>query len=88
MKSAQSVLADLEETMEMELQCAICSELFVDATTLNCCHSFCEYCIQEWKKRKGDCPNCRKKITSMNKSIVLDSYINKMTEHLRSVGEL
>merc|ERR1719419_150295 len=60
LRSAQSVLADLEETMEMELQCSICNELFIDATTLSCCHSFCEFCIKEWKERKAECPNCRK----------------------------
>lgn len=52
------------------------------ATTLNCSHSFCAYCIHTWFKRKNECPNCRVKTTSHNRSIVLDNYIDKMIEKL------
>ena len=33
-----------------ELQCAVCSELYVEATSINCGHTFCNYCIT-WVKR-------------------------------------
>ncbi|XP_063958214.1 E3 ubiquitin-protein ligase RNF8-like isoform X2 [Lytechinus pictus] len=53
-----------------------------EATTLNCSHSFCAYCIHTWFKRKNECPNCRVKTTSHSRSIVLDNYIDKMIEKL------
>lgn len=57
--SKQETLNEFGELMESELQCSICAELFVEATTLNCSHTFCKYCIAMWKKKKKDCPICR-----------------------------
>ncbi|XP_045447356.1 E3 ubiquitin-protein ligase RNF8-like isoform X2 [Melitaea cinxia] len=75
-------IAEVGEIMESELQCSICAELFVSATTLNCSHTFCKYCISMWKKKKKDCPICRTSITSECKSLVLDSFIDKMVQNL------
>ena len=47
--SKRKILTNLEETMEQELQCAICTELLIEATALNCSHSFCHYCIKVCK---------------------------------------
>uniref|UniRef100_A0A2A4J7C8 E3 ubiquitin-protein ligase CHFR n=1 Tax=Heliothis virescens TaxID=7102 RepID=A0A2A4J7C8_HELVI len=80
--SKQSVLTEMGELMESELQCSVCNELFVEATTLNCSHTFCKYCISVWKKKKKDCPICRAPITSECKSLVLDSFIEKMVQSL------
>ncbi len=55
---------------------------YFQATTLNCSHSFCQYCITSWMKRKKECPVCRASITSHSRSIVLDNYIDKMVESL------
>ncbi|KAM9004589.1 E3 ubiquitin-protein ligase RNF8 isoform 3-T3 [Sarcophilus harrisii] len=54
------------------------------AVTLNCAHSFCSYCINEWMKRKVECPICRQDIESKTRSLVLDNCINKMVEKLSS----
>ncbi|XP_013142845.1 PREDICTED: E3 ubiquitin-protein ligase RNF8-like isoform X2 [Papilio polytes] len=78
----ESAVAEFADIMENELQCSICAELFVCATTLNCAHTFCKYCITMWKKKKWECPICRKPITSECKSLVLDSFIEKMVENL------
>ncbi|XP_013181168.1 PREDICTED: E3 ubiquitin-protein ligase RNF8-like isoform X1 [Papilio xuthus] len=78
----ESAVAEFTDIMENELQCSICAELFVCATTLNCAHTFCKYCIAMWKKKKWECPICRKTITSECKSLVLDSFIEKMVENL------
>ncbi|XP_054758739.2 E3 ubiquitin-protein ligase RNF8-like isoform X1 [Lytechinus pictus] len=78
----RAALDDFTNVMENEFQCSICSELFIQATTLNCSHSFCAYCIHTWFKRKNECPNCRVKTTSHSRSIVLDNYIDKMIEKL------
>ncbi|XP_033099465.1 E3 ubiquitin-protein ligase TRIM71-like [Anneissia japonica] len=44
-------------------KCPICLDLCQELKTLNCQHSFCLYCLQDWLKEKGEieCPNCRQK---------------------------
>ena len=81
-KSADnSMLASMQE----EFTCVICQELFIRTFTLQCSHSFCEWCIKEWMKgkRQQDCPICRKKITSGPVySLALDNAISKIVEKL------
>ncbi|XP_066282576.1 E3 ubiquitin-protein ligase rnf8-like isoform X2 [Branchiostoma lanceolatum] len=80
-KVREEVVENVTNVMESELQCNICTELFVQATTLHCSHTFCYACILEWTKtRKMECPTCRTKVTSKTRSLVLDSYIDKMVE--------
>ncbi|XP_033633523.1 E3 ubiquitin-protein ligase RNF8-like [Asterias rubens] len=81
-KAKEEALQNITDVMENELQCSVCAELFIQATTLNCSHSFCQYCILSWMKRKKECPVCRASITSHSRSIVLDNYIDKMVESL------
>lgn len=72
-------------SMEEEFTCVICQELFVNAYTLPCSHSYCEWCIKEWmkSKRQQDCPVCRKRITSEPvHSRALDNVISKMVEKM------
>ncbi|KAL8590356.1 hypothetical protein ACOMHN_006472 [Nucella lapillus] len=78
----EAILSEFADTMETELQCSICSELFVKATSLNCSHAFCALCIRQWLAVKNECPNCRTTVTSQIQSIVLDSYIDRMVEQL------
>ncbi|XP_053456868.1 E3 ubiquitin-protein ligase RNF8 isoform X5 [Nycticebus coucang] len=80
----EEVLSHMADVLENELQCIICSEYFIEAVTLNCAHSFCSYCINEWMKRKIECPICRKDIESKTHSLVLDNCINKMVDNLSS----
>lgn len=80
--SRQSVLTELGDVVESELQCSICAELFVTPVTLNCSHTFCQYCITMWKKKKMDCPICRSSIITECKSLVLDTFIDKMVQSL------
>ncbi|XP_023480635.2 E3 ubiquitin-protein ligase RNF8 isoform X2 [Equus caballus] len=80
----EEVLSHMNDVLENELQCIICSEYFIEAVTLNCAHSFCSYCINEWMKRKIECPICRKDIKSKTHSLVLDNCINKMVDNLSS----
>ncbi|KFP45047.1 E3 ubiquitin-protein ligase RNF8 [Chlamydotis macqueenii] len=72
----------MNDVLENELQCTICSEHFIEAVTLNCAHSFCSYCINEWTKRKVECPICRQEIKSKTRSLVLDNCIDRMVEKL------
>ncbi|XP_012979808.1 E3 ubiquitin-protein ligase RNF8 isoform X2 [Mesocricetus auratus] len=80
----EEVLSHVNDVLENELQCVICSEYFIEAVTLNCAHSFCSFCISEWMKRKLECPICRKDIESRTHSLVLDNCINKMVDNLSS----
>ncbi|XP_027732043.1 cap-specific mRNA (nucleoside-2'-O-)-methyltransferase 1 isoform X1 [Vombatus ursinus] len=80
----EEVLNQMNDVLENELQCIICSEHFIEAVTLNCAHSFCSYCINEWMKRKVECPICRQDIESKTRSLVLDNCISKMVEKLSS----
>lgn len=78
----ENVLEKVSGIMDEQLTCSICSELFVKATTLNCTHTFCHYCINMWFQKQRKCPVCRKSIISMNKSLVLDNFIESMIENL------
>uniref|UniRef100_A0A3P9J8B5 E3 ubiquitin-protein ligase CHFR n=1 Tax=Oryzias latipes TaxID=8090 RepID=A0A3P9J8B5_ORYLA len=76
------VVTQMTEVLENELQCIICSELFIEAVTLNCAHSFCSYCITQWRKKKEECPICRQAITSQSRCLALDNFIERMMENL------
>ncbi|NXI78472.1 RNF8 ligase, partial [Rhipidura dahli] len=78
----EEVLNQMNDVLENELQCTICSEHFIEVVTLNCAHSFCSYCISEWTKRKVECPICRQEIKSKTRSLVLDNCIDRMVENL------
>ncbi|XP_063714732.1 keratin, type I cytoskeletal 9-like isoform X2 [Symsagittifera roscoffensis] len=73
------------EMLESELQCSICSELFINAVTLGCAHSFCEFCIDSWKRKPyshSQCPICRATVTREVRSLVLDQYIERVVATL------
>nr|XP_057941982.1 E3 ubiquitin-protein ligase rnf8 isoform X1 [Doryrhamphus excisus] len=78
----EEVVTQVTEVLENELQCIICSELFVEAVILNCAHSFCCYCIKQWCKKKKECPICRRAIKSQTRCLALDNCINSMVENL------
>ncbi|XP_041106573.1 E3 ubiquitin-protein ligase rnf8-like isoform X1 [Polyodon spathula] len=80
----EEVLTQMTEVLESELQCIVCSELFIEAVTLNCAHSFCSHCINQWRKRKDECPICRQNLFSQTRSLVLDNCIDRMVENLSS----
>ncbi|XP_072266123.1 E3 ubiquitin-protein ligase RNF8 [Pyxicephalus adspersus] len=78
----EEFLNHMNDVLDNELQCIICSEHFIEAVTLNCAHSFCLFCIQSWRKRKDECPICRQDIKSQTRSLVLDNCINRMVDKL------
>ena len=84
-KSAENLDASVVSSIKEEFICVICQELFINAYTLPCAHSFCKWCIKEWMKRKGhkDCPMCRKRITSEPfHSLVLDNAVKNLARKL------
>ena len=82
----QDMMDNFRELAETQLQCAVCSELFVEATSINCGHTFCHYCIHEWKKKKSNCPVCRTDIKQIVQCKVLDEYADKVYEQFVSEG--
>ncbi|XP_035232600.1 E3 ubiquitin-protein ligase rnf8-A-like isoform X2 [Stegodyphus dumicola] len=65
-----------------DLHCTICTELCIKTVVLNCSHSFCKYCITEWKKKKKQCPICRERVTTETDVLALDHFIEKVTDLL------
>lgn len=66
---------------EDQFQCCICTEMIINAVTLNCSHTFCSYCILQWKQRKSYCPICRVKIKVQLKTKIIDSFIDKLVSN-------
>jgi hypothetical protein len=55
---------ELNANLKDEFKCAVCQDFFVQATTLNCGHTFCNSCITEWFSRSQKCPTCRTQCSS------------------------
>ncbi|XP_033095892.1 E3 ubiquitin-protein ligase TRIM71-like [Anneissia japonica] len=53
---------ELQQSLENSNRCPICLDKCQELKTLNCQHSFCIFCLQNWMTKKGalECPNCRK----------------------------
>ena len=79
-------LTDTIDSLTLEFTCTICQELFVEARTLQCAHTFCAHCLDGWLKRNSrslrrSCPICRRRVETKGfPSIVLDSAIDKMID--------
>ena len=45
----------------MSLRCIICYDVAEDAKTCPDCEKlYCHHCIEQWLRRKGDCPQCKR----------------------------
>ncbi|KAI9556474.1 hypothetical protein GHT06_016262 [Daphnia sinensis] len=75
-------IAEKMQRMEKELSCGICSELIIVATSLNCMHTFCQFCITQWKSFEKNrasvigCPVCREPIVSEKRNFSTDNIID------------
>ena len=83
-QATERIKDNLRELAETELQCSVCSEVFTEATTLSCGHTFCKHCIHEWQKQKSNCPVCRSDIKNMVAVKTLDQFVDKMYLQLDS----
>ncbi|XP_029344720.1 E3 ubiquitin-protein ligase RNF8-like [Acyrthosiphon pisum] len=72
----------LLSAIDSDLLCNICFEIFIKPTVLNCSHTFCESCIYIWTDRVIACPICRVEVQSKSYCLTLESFIEKIVEHL------
>ncbi|KAL4135567.1 hypothetical protein QTP88_007167 [Uroleucon formosanum] len=72
----------LLSAIDSDLLCNICFEIFIKPTVLSCSHTFCESCIHTWTSRVVACPICRKEVRSKSYCLTLESFIEKIVEHL------
>ncbi|CAH1407425.1 unnamed protein product [Nezara viridula] len=83
---AEKYQSQIIETLDREMLCSICNDIIYEATALNCRHTFCRFCLIEWKKKKKECPVCRTKIKTETRPLVIDSFIDKLADTIG--GEL
>merc|ERR1719420_2687085 len=82
-KPRQSAL-DVSD-LESELLCSVCRDWIVQASTLDCAHSFCGTCIDTWlvTQKKFECPVCRHPIKREPvPSRTLDTIVRKSVDRL------
>merc|ERR1719219_860813 len=79
----QDMLGNLKEFLDGQLQCSICNEIYVYASVISCGHTFCEDCIEGWKKKQPNttCPICRSEIIITCPNQVMDSFIEKFIDN-------
>ena len=69
-----------------EDECSICLCEKIDETKINCNHTFCKECIEQWEKNNKSCPLCRKSFTKKiylikkNKNIKIDEPYVKVID--------
>lgn len=68
--------------VDSNLLCNICFEIFIKPTVVNCSHTFCESCIHVWTLRVKNCPICRVEVKTKSYCLTLESFIEKIVEHL------
>lgn len=67
---------------EDDLTCSVCTELFIEAVTLGCSHTFCKFCIEQWRKNDDVCPICRTKIKGQFPTLIINNLVEKVSIHL------
>lgn len=73
----------LENARRM-LECAICQDIFTEATEASCCGQiFCRLCIERWVNDRGSCPMCRDEVSfsMLMPSRHAQRMANEMTTH-------
>ncbi|XP_006818271.2 putative E3 ubiquitin-protein ligase MID2 [Saccoglossus kowalevskii] len=90
------------DSLERELSCAVCMELYTDPLLLPCAHSFCRSCLPDVLKRNSNqksghsrlvCPSCRftveldkRGIDGLPRNFLLDNIIERYKEEKSTDG--
>ncbi len=69
----QEEMASKRPFSEEDFSCPVCCDIFSDPVLLQCGHSVCRCCIQQYWTTKGsrECPLCRKRSTTKNPPVNL-----------------
>ncbi|XP_034052713.1 E3 ubiquitin-protein ligase TRIM17-like [Gymnodraco acuticeps] len=53
----------MASSLERDLSCPVCCDIFRDPVILSSCHSFCRDCVQSWwsEKEGKECPVCKRR---------------------------
>ncbi|MBN3298480.1 A33 protein, partial [Amia calva] len=72
-------------TLDKELSCPVCFNIFKDPVSLHCNHNFCQECLMAWWREKAtrDCPVCRRR-SSVEYPDVNCSLRNIVESHLKT----
>ena len=72
-KNKLSVGKSLGPEERTESNCTICHEECKNPVQLECKHTFCEECINEWVEREPSCPICRARVLNVFKGLRIDA---------------
>ncbi|XP_036380542.1 nuclear factor 7, brain-like [Megalops cyprinoides] len=74
-------------SLDEELCCSVCCEIFEDPVVLKCSHSFCRVCLQRcWEEKSSrECPICRGKasiepLPNLVLKNIVETYVKQKTE--------
>ena len=85
---AKDVLKQIKKTSFENLKCSVCQEIFIDAVVIECGHTFCKHCIEEWQKKFIEenpdeepypCPECRAVFKTFSPNINVNNFIDDLT---------
>merc|ERR1719510_333945 len=68
-------IKNYQDTFNACFECSVCTDIFDDATTTNCGHTFCRKCIEKCLERKQPCPLCRSVVNHISSNACLNGYI-------------
>uniref|UniRef100_A0A6P8HQR0 E3 ubiquitin-protein ligase TRIM71-like n=1 Tax=Actinia tenebrosa TaxID=6105 RepID=A0A6P8HQR0_ACTTE len=87
-------LKEITDTLEEQLTCSLCLDVFTQPKTLSCLHSYCTRCIAQWYQKSGnqgddriDCPMCKTTVvvpdgdtSKLPSSFYLDSLLQLLNK--------
>ncbi|XP_033106769.1 tripartite motif-containing protein 2-like [Anneissia japonica] len=81
----------LEEVDEKVLECAICFKRLQNPKSLNCLHSFCLACLEDWVKKNGKltCPTCSRSYpipTGGIQKLPPNTFIDNLLETIEKIA--
>ncbi|XP_061098957.1 E3 ubiquitin-protein ligase TRIM35-like [Conger conger] len=82
--------------LEEELSCPVCTEIFRDPVVLNCSHSFCKACLQQYWDQKGspECPVCRRRFSKEHPPInlslrnICETFLKERSQRAKAGSEV
>eukprot|EP01083_Nonionella_stella_P255149 876144_1 len=81
--SVKKSLEEQQKSMEEECTCVMCMDLLIHTRSLQCGHTACHQCLNEWMNQQKTCPSCRQPITRdpvptlLVDNLIQDTYLKK-----------